>query len=132
MTEANELWKLRQDVMGYEDEQTYTKSQIDSLKNYNLGNDGLIKEMVGEHNELVAIFDKEVEEATKHLNNKLLEIQKIKHQIHTYSTYILLNDKLLAETTKDYNEIKSKWESAITKYTIGLDKFVESGEVKDV
>ena len=132
MKEAKELWNLRQDVMKFEDEQESIRQEIDQYKNYALGNDELIGELIQEHNELAASFEKEVELATEHLQSKLEEIKNRKIEIHTYQRYILLNDELLKDLTLDYNQTKDKWKSAITSYTIGLDSFVDSGEEKDV
>jgi len=132
MKEAKELWNLRQDVMKFEDEQESIRQEIDQYKNYALGNDELIGELIQEHNELAASFEKEVELATEHLQSKLEEIKNRKIEIHTYQRYILLNDELLKDLTLDYTQTKDKWKSAITSYTIGLDSFVDSGEEKDV
>ena len=127
MKEAKELWNLRQDVMKFEDDQEEIRGQIDHYKNYVLGNDELISQTISEHNELAESFEREVEEATKHLQDKLEQIKQRKIEIHTYQRYILLKD-----LTLNYNQTKDKWKSAITSYTIGLDSFVDSGEVKDV
>lgn len=132
MDKANELWELRKDVMDYEDDQTDIKTQLDAHKNYILGNDNLVSEIIEDHNKIAEDFEREVQEATLHLQEKLQEIQKRKLEIHTYTTYVLKNDNLLAELTTDYNKTKDKWKSSITKYTIGLDSFVDSGEQKDV
>tara|TARA_R110002020_G_scaffold388213_2_gene598926 strand:- start:70 stop:465 length:396 start_codon:yes stop_codon:yes gene_type:complete len=129
---AKDLWLKRKHVMDYEDSQTEQKSQLDQYKNYILSNDSLVKEIIEEHNALANTFEIEVEEATKHLQDKLQDIKERKLQINTYYRYILSNDKLLSELTKDYNVTRESWKSAITKYTIGLDEFVASGEVKDV
>jgi Mg2+ and Co2+ transporter CorA len=129
---AQDLWNKRKDIMVYEDQQTDKKSELDQYKNYVLDNDSLVYDLIQEHNVLADEFEKEVEAATEHLQHKLQDIQQRKKELHSYMTYILLNDDLLSELTKDYNNTKDKWKSAITKYTVGLDQFVDSGELKDV
>lgn len=129
---AKELWLKRKDVMDFEDKQLDVKSQIDDYKNYVLNNDVLLMELIEEHNEMAAIFDKEMEELSVQLQDKMDGLKKRKLEIQTHSRYIMLNDNILAELSTDYNNVKNEWKSAITKYTIGLDEFVQSGEVKDV
>ena len=129
---AKELWLHRNDIMVYEDDQEKIRSQINDYKDYVLGNDDALLEMIDEHNRIAEEFEKEVEKATEHLKEKLEEIGNKKEEIQKYSRDILLNDELLKDLTDDYNNIKNKWKSAITKYTVALDKFVDSGELKDV
>lgn len=130
--EAKDLWLKRQEVMEYEDEQTELREEIDKYKNSLLEHEEKLHALIDEHNTIAAEFEKEVAEATQHLTEKLDDIGERKKEIREYSNNILLNDEKYSELTENYNKTKDKWKSAITKYTVGLDKFVDSGEVKDV
>lgn len=132
MDAQTELWLKRKDVMVHEDKMNDLKEDVDEITINALKDDDIISGWIEEHNELSASFEKEVAEATKHLEEKLQIIQKEKAQIYQYKNYLLGNNKELSEMVDKYTETTNSWKRSITKYTMELDKFVNSGEVKDV
>lgn len=132
MATNTDLWLKRTEVMENEDLMNELKEDVDEITLNVAKADDLLNELVNEHNDLSAEFEKEVEDATKHLQSKLEEIQNQKAQIYQYKNYLLGNDKEISEFVPKYLEAKQAWKKSITEYTMKLDEFVDSGEVKDV
>lgn len=130
--DAKDLWLKRKDVMNHEDVMKELKEDVDEATINVLKKDDLMENLIKDHNELASSFEKEVEEATKHLQDKLERIQKEKSEIYQYKNYLLGNDKHLNSLVQKYIDSKQNWKKSITEYTMKLDEFVNSGEVKNV
>jgi len=132
MATNQELWLKRKDVMSHEDDMNELKQDVDEVTLRLLQEDDIINDLIADHNKLCDAFEIEVAEATKHLEEKLNKIQKEKAEISQYKDYILGNNKELTDIVLNYTEAKDNWKRSITKYTMKLDEYVNSGEVKDV
>ncbi len=130
--DAKELWVKRNEVMENEDLMNELKEDVDEITVNVLKADEIMPSLIDDHNKLSAEFEAEVAEATKHLEEKLERIKKEKLEIYQYKNYLLGNHKDLNDMVRKYTEANQKWKKSITEYTMKLEEYVNSGEVKDV